>query len=257
MKKRIGLYLQGGGAKGAFQAGALKALAEKAITFQVLVGTSIGAINGMTIFYRGLDRMETLWLAMLEGKYSKDPACPVLETKEVLRALLASLGREREPALEHFYVNYVRVEGGEMRHEWKDLAGLPDAEVDKYVRASSLLPNFYRWQEEVGVGGRSEESIFKEKIASGQYDGYLLDGGLVNNNFPQPFLEDKVDLVYAIVFDQDFTMPQAIFDRYKKEEIIVIKPDFHFSKDAAMEFNEDKVRKWLQAGYIQAKSQIG
>jgi NTE family protein len=44
---QVGLVLVGGGAKGAYQAGALKYLAEEtAIEPQIIAGTSIGALNG-------------------------------------------------------------------------------------------------------------------------------------------------------------------------------------------------------------------
>lgn len=47
-KQRI-LLLQGGGALGAYECGAFKALEEKGIPFQVVIGVSIGAINGAII----------------------------------------------------------------------------------------------------------------------------------------------------------------------------------------------------------------
>jgi hypothetical protein len=45
-RKRIGLVLEGGGAKGAFQFGCLKALNEADIIFDAVAGTSVGALNG-------------------------------------------------------------------------------------------------------------------------------------------------------------------------------------------------------------------
>ncbi len=44
-----GLVLEGGGAKGCYQIGAYKALVEMGITFDYVVGTSIGAINAAMI----------------------------------------------------------------------------------------------------------------------------------------------------------------------------------------------------------------
>ncbi len=45
----LGLALEGGGAKGAFHMGAVKALLEEGYKFDGVVGTSIGAINGAVI----------------------------------------------------------------------------------------------------------------------------------------------------------------------------------------------------------------
>ena len=51
MKK--GLVLEGGGAKGAFQCGAIKALYDNGYTFDGVAGTSIGAINAAILAQDG------------------------------------------------------------------------------------------------------------------------------------------------------------------------------------------------------------
>jgi predicted acylesterase/phospholipase RssA len=49
MPRRRGLVLQGGGAKGAFQYGALKELYSAGFDFDVISGTSVGALNGALV----------------------------------------------------------------------------------------------------------------------------------------------------------------------------------------------------------------
>ncbi|MFI3209867.1 MAG: patatin-like phospholipase family protein [Peptostreptococcaceae bacterium] len=56
-----GLVLEGGGAKGAYQIGAYKALKDLGIEFQGVAGTSIGALNGAYIIQDDLDVMEEIW----------------------------------------------------------------------------------------------------------------------------------------------------------------------------------------------------
>ena len=53
MKKA--LVLQGGGAKGAYAAGAIKALTQKRIYFDFACGTSIGAINAALYVNKKID----------------------------------------------------------------------------------------------------------------------------------------------------------------------------------------------------------
>ena len=48
-KMKVGLVLSGGGAKGAYQVGALKALQELGTTIDVVAGASIGALNGAVL----------------------------------------------------------------------------------------------------------------------------------------------------------------------------------------------------------------
>lgn len=59
-----GIALEGGGAKGSYHVGALKALKELGIDFQVISGTSIGAVNGSIIASGNLELLEQLWLSI-------------------------------------------------------------------------------------------------------------------------------------------------------------------------------------------------
>lgn len=61
--KKIGIALEGGGAKGAFQVGALKAIREMGIDYHGVVGASIGAINGAMIAMDDFSLMESVWLS--------------------------------------------------------------------------------------------------------------------------------------------------------------------------------------------------
>ncbi len=56
------LILEGGGGKGAYEAGAIKALNKKKIYFDGVGGTSIGAINAVCYAARSCDVMYKIWL---------------------------------------------------------------------------------------------------------------------------------------------------------------------------------------------------
>lgn len=64
--RRFGLVLAGGGAKGAYEAGVLKYMAEIELSPYIIAGTSIGALNGAVVashqsFQRGVDHVLELW----------------------------------------------------------------------------------------------------------------------------------------------------------------------------------------------------
>ncbi|MCL2630606.1 MAG: patatin-like phospholipase family protein [Firmicutes bacterium] len=59
--KSYGLVLEGGGAKGAYHVGALKALLEFGIKFGAVMGTSVGAINGALVAQGDFDLLFHLW----------------------------------------------------------------------------------------------------------------------------------------------------------------------------------------------------
>lgn len=64
-----GLVLSGGGAKGAYQVGVLKALMELDASIDIVAGASMGALNGAVLacapsLPEGLRRLETLWTTL-------------------------------------------------------------------------------------------------------------------------------------------------------------------------------------------------
>ncbi len=61
LTKEYGLVLEGGGAKGAYQIGAWKALKEEGIKIKGLSGVSVGALNGAMICMDNLAKAEEIW----------------------------------------------------------------------------------------------------------------------------------------------------------------------------------------------------
>jgi len=71
------LVLQGGGSLGAFACGVFKALYKKNIKFDIVSGTSIGAINGAIIAGSKSDNpvkdLEDFWIELAESSYTIIP----------------------------------------------------------------------------------------------------------------------------------------------------------------------------------------
>ena len=62
--KTYAIALEGGGARGAYQVGAWKALEEAGIKYNAVAGSSVGALNGAMMAMRDLALGEKLWLDM-------------------------------------------------------------------------------------------------------------------------------------------------------------------------------------------------
>lgn len=58
---KIGLVLSGGGSTGAYQLGVIKALEEINIKCNIVVGTSIGSINGAMYTAGEIAKAEEMW----------------------------------------------------------------------------------------------------------------------------------------------------------------------------------------------------
>ncbi len=61
ISKTYAFALEGGGARGAYQAGALKALNEHGVKFNAVAGTSVGALNGALVAMRDFALAEETW----------------------------------------------------------------------------------------------------------------------------------------------------------------------------------------------------
>lgn len=61
MLKEYGIVLEGGGAKGAYQIGAWKALREAGIKIRGVSGVSVGALNGALICMDDFEKAEDIW----------------------------------------------------------------------------------------------------------------------------------------------------------------------------------------------------
>ncbi len=66
LRRPLGLFLQGGGALGAWQAGALEALDAAGLRFDAVMGYSIGVVNGAALAFGRLDEALAHW-RRLEG----------------------------------------------------------------------------------------------------------------------------------------------------------------------------------------------
>ena len=61
LTKEYGLVLDGGGARGAYQIGAWKALSEVGVKVNAVAGTSVGALNGALICMGDVEKAEAIW----------------------------------------------------------------------------------------------------------------------------------------------------------------------------------------------------
>jgi NTE family protein len=119
--------LSGGGSLGAVQVGMLRALAERGIVPDLLVGTSAGALNALFVAARGpgpaaLDELATVWAAL-----RRDDVFPV----RARRAVLALAGARDSLCTGSGLASLVRRHVG--------LARLEDARIPVHLVATDLL----------------------------------------------------------------------------------------------------------------------
>ena len=63
-ERKIALVLSGGGSRGAYQCGVWQALSELGIKIDIVVGVSVGAINGAMVVQGDVVKTTNLWREM-------------------------------------------------------------------------------------------------------------------------------------------------------------------------------------------------
>lgn len=203
MKKA--LLLEGGGAKGAYQAGAIKALCKKGIYFDGVGGTSIGAINAAFYVVRKLDNLYKLWLSydsdfllglnsdMLDHVANKTLSREDLkngmsdlikiiknrgvDTTNIKKALAKSINEDRFMRSRIDYgMNTFSLSDFKPVHIFKK--DIPKGKLIEYILSSAYLPGFKQ-----------------ERIINGKY---YLDGGVYENCPIDMFIDAGYDEIYVV-----------------------------------------------------------
>lgn len=67
------LVLAGGGSKGAYQSGCIKALIKLGYNFNIVTGTSVGALNALLVVQKDYEALYKLWDEIKISDVLKDP----------------------------------------------------------------------------------------------------------------------------------------------------------------------------------------
>lgn len=165
-----GLVLEGGGAKGAFHCGAVKALYDSGYTFDGVAGTSIGAINGALIVQdQGYKSMYDVWTnisasditdlnnvevnRLINREFSKESISYWLQTAhsvisnagipidKVLSFLKAVINEEkvRNSPMDYAIATYCISDKMKLELFKEDI---PKGELHNYIMASAYYPAF-------------------------------------------------------------------------------------------------------------------
>lgn len=198
-KKPLAIVLGGGGSRGALQIGALQALHEAGLTPDILVGTSIGAVNavGLALFgysSQGLGQMAQQWKDM-ENAQILDPRVvqlvvrsligrPSHRARERVRSYLIDLGITPDlqfKSLEPYKVGLVSadIETGQPIIFGKD----PEEFVLEGVMASITLPPWFTPEKKEGQ--------------------IIVDGGAVSNLPIEPALQLGAGRIVALDLDME------------------------------------------------------
>lgn len=240
LTKKYGLVLEGGGAKGAFQIGAWKALREAGVKLGGVAGVSVGALNGALICMDEMEKAEEIWSTM-DSKtvldLGKDPM-------EGLLHLIRERGLNISPLkkLIQETVDEEKIRGSDCElyattfslSDKKllniDVKTVPEGEIKDILLASAYLP------------------VFKPEKLGGKL--YTDGGGF--NNVPLDVLAEKgyKDIIVVRIYGIGL-------DRERKVQLSDDTRVYHIAPredlGGILEFDKKRSRKNMVLGYLEAQ----
>lgn len=146
--KKTALVLSGGGSRGAYEVGVWKALANLNINAGIVVGTSVGAINGAMYAQGQLSNAESLWLQLeTDMVFDIEDDNPLSYTKEIIAhggAGTSGLRKILELYLNEAVIRKSDIEYGLVTTEYPTLNGsylfsdeIPQGQLIDYILASA------------------------------------------------------------------------------------------------------------------------
>lgn len=182
--KEYGLVLEGGGAKGAFQIGAWKALVNAGIKISAIAGTSVGGLNGALIASGSVEEAESIWEnmtysqvmdvddedadAFLNGRMSFRER--INAVKEIIKNRGLDVGPLKETIRKMVNCDKIRAFHGPLcvvsfsvgkGEEVIDLRTCTNEEIRDYLLATAYLPVFrmQKTREQIMIDGGVADNV--------------------------------------------------------------------------------------------------
>lgn len=255
LTKEYGLVLEGGGAKGAYQIGAWKALKEAGVKIKGVAGTSVGALNAALICMGDVQKAEELWknisyskvmdvdddiMAKLfdrDGITTEELRGTLKETLKVLSEGGADITPLRQLIMENLDENFIRngsldfysctFSVSDRKEMTVDMKTVPEGQMMDMLLASCYLP------------------VFKQERLHGKR---YTDGGLTNilpvNALLDQGYENLILLrIYGIGREKKVVIPE-------EAEIIEIAPRGNLGN--MLQFDSARSQRNLKLGYFDA-----
>ena len=131
---------------------------------------------------------------------------------------------------------------GDTEEKIVNISKLSKEEALKSIKYSSLLP--YNPKGTMGLYNQ-----FMKDMSEGLYNGYNLDGGLINNTLLKPLLNKNIDKFIVIATKHDYTLPDDIRSICNLDDIIIVRPNTIFNKYDTLRFEKEFCKKIYYEGY--------
>lgn len=257
MGKKLGVCFTGGGARGGYQVGALKALEELGILDKVSAfsGTSIGAANAAVIASRGVDAAYDVWMSLPENNMPrKDKESDKrfsfqfdkgLYSMDVFEEVMVDVVDYEELKKKEVYATIS--EGGEPDSGLFELLKLS---LDYYIKKephAQYLPLHDLSNEKIhkGIVASCSIPVFFSPVT---IDGTkFYDGGVFDNTPVKPLVENGCDEIIVVHLHKNRS--QVKKDLYPDVVFHEIRHSKARELGRILKFSKEQTKELYQYGY--------
>lgn len=256
MNNKYGLVFSGGGAKGAYEIGAWKALKELNVEIECVAGVSIGAINGAAFVAGNFDKALEMWcnIDILDGVNlheelpDQNELYSTKNAAAILKEITKNGGVDITPTKNHIakYINEKEVRNSDIplviisydltenKPMIKYIDEIPNGELFEYLMASARVPGFKK----IGPDNKS-----------------FVDGGVFDNN-PITLLQKRgihriIDVDISEIKGSAHTMEIAGYN------FVYITPKNIDDLGSFTAFSKELALKRIDMGYLDTMRAFG
>lgn len=248
MKQKTALVLSGGGSKGAYEVGCIRALKELGYAFDIVCGTSIGALNGLLVAQNDYDLLYDLWDKMEVSTIMKEP----LNFELSLDSLMS-----QKNMIMPFFKSYINEKGADITPLLEKIHSLfyPEHLKASNITYGLVTVSFPALKPlEITNHEIKDEEVVEYAIASASCfpafpihkingNGYI-DGGYYDNLPISMALNLGADQVIAVELNREVTHPQFL----NRPNIMLIRPSWHLG--GFLDFDRNTLDKRISLGYF-------
>jgi len=249
---KVGIALGGGGAKGAYQVGVLKALKELKIQYDCVVGTSIGALNATSYILSDYEKSTKLWQSNF---FSFKDSSLSSNSNNSYNSSIDLQKFSNIDEFEKYYMNNNGIDSEPVIQYYKDIIDeetIRNSPIDFGITTYCLTDRLplRLFKEDIPRGMMHEFifascclPVFKPRPINGKY---YLDGSFFSKLPVEMAVEKECDVIIAVRL-----RPGSYdFGKYKNVKIIDIAPNEFLS--STLEASQERIVWMIDKGYEDA-----
>lgn len=257
--KKFALVLAGGGSKGSYEVGAINALYELNYSFDIITGTSIGALNGAVLAQGQLDRLNILWDNLIASQILKNDVTQLklsfnmnelIQSKNLLTSFFKDYAKEKGADITPFYA---------LINDYLDYERLMQSPINYgcvSVEFPSLKPilmekSQFTCKEDAFAYCLASASCFPAFPVATYKENKYIDGGYYDNLPIQFAFQMGAEQAVAIDLNKEINHLELALNPL----VTTIIPSWDLGN--FLDFNREHLDRNKQLGYLDVKKQLG